>query len=66
MSRGELLYDMWMRYDRSPPVNMGTASQQFARSIFTDGFESGDTSAWSITSIPLIEPISMGNTVLGR
>ncbi len=50
MSRGELLYDMWMRYDRSPPVDMGTASQQFALSVFSDGFESGDTTAWSTTT----------------
>ncbi len=50
-SRGELLYDMWALYDRSPPVDMGSASQQITRAIFADGFESGGTSAWS-SSVP--------------
>ena len=52
MSRGELLYDMWTRYDRSPPVEMGTASGQVELAIFGDGFESGDTSSWSSTVTP--------------
>ena len=49
MSRGEILYDMWSRYDRSPPVDMDSASQPFALAVFADGFESGDTTAWSST-----------------
>ena len=49
MSRGELLHDMWTRYGRSPPVDMGSASGQLDLEIFTDGFESGDTTAWSAT-----------------
>ncbi len=49
-SRGELLYDMWALYDRSPPVDMGSASQQIVRAIFADGFESGDTASWSSTT----------------
>ncbi len=47
MSRGEILHDMWTRYDRSPPVDMGAASQQITLGIFADGFESGDTTAWN-------------------
>ncbi len=50
MSRGEILYDMWSRYDRSPPVDMGSASQQIDLRLFVDGFESGDVSAWSSSS----------------
>ncbi len=52
MSRGEILHDMWERYDRSPPVGMvsDTAEVGFAE-IFSDGFESGDTTAWS-ASVP--------------
>lgn len=49
MSRGELLYDLWNTYDRAPPVDMGTASQQIDTAIFDDGFESGSTAAWSVT-----------------
>ncbi len=52
ISRGELLYDMWAAYDRSPPVDMGSASQQIARAVFADGFESGDTASWSSTVTP--------------
>ena len=52
MSRGEILYDMWTRYDRSPPVDMGGTSGQIAAAIFTDGFESGNTSSWSTTTTP--------------
>lgn len=48
-SRGEILYDLWNTYDRSPPVGMGTASQQIDVSIFSDGFESGNTTSWSAT-----------------
>ena len=50
MSRGELLYDMWTRYDRSPPVDMGSASQMISLEVFSDSFESGDTTGWSFTS----------------
>ncbi len=52
MSRGELLHDMWTRYDRSPPVDMGSASRQIELAIFADGFESGDTTVWSSTTSP--------------
>ncbi len=51
MSRGELLHDLWQTYDRSPPFEMqlGSGSVALTSSIFTDGFESGDTSAWRLT-----------------
>jgi hypothetical protein len=51
MSRGALLYTLWESYDRSPPVNMTAANTQEADPlpIFLDGFESGDTTAWSAT-----------------
>ncbi len=46
-SRGEILYDLWQLYDRSPPVAMDTDSAVAATSlIFFDGFEAGDTSVW--------------------
>jgi len=52
MSRGEILHDMWTRYERAPPVLMGTASAVVAvvDAVFYDGFESGDTTAWSATT----------------
>jgi hypothetical protein len=52
-SRGELMFDLWQSYDRSPPFEMALASSAVAvpTPIFFDGFESGDTSAWSV-SIP--------------
>ena len=50
MSRGEILHDMWTRYDRSPPVPMATASAVFEVSnIFVDDFESGGTTNWTLT-----------------
>ncbi len=49
MSRGELLHDMWTRYDRSPPVAMGAEAVALELAIFADGFESGDTAAWTNT-----------------
>ena len=50
-SRGELMYDLWTTYDRSPPVPMATAETTLGDSIFADGFESGDVLAWS-ASVP--------------
>lgn len=47
MSRGEILYDMWTRHGRSPPVTMAGASLSIPVHLFADGFESGDTGAWS-------------------
>jgi hypothetical protein len=51
LSRGEILHDLWSTHDRSPPVAMGSASAEVevVEAIFLDGFESGDTSAWSGT-----------------
>lgn len=47
MTRAEILYDMWERYDRAPPVDMDLASAQATTTvIFADGFETGDTTAW--------------------
>lgn len=48
-SRGELLYDMWLTYQRSPPVDVAVATTTVRLGLFTDGFESGDTGAWSAT-----------------
>jgi hypothetical protein len=48
-SRGELLSDMWNRYDRAPPVPMASAAASVTVVLFADGFESGGTSAWSST-----------------
>lgn len=46
-SRGEILYDLWQLYDRSPPVAMDADSAAVPTSLlFYDGFESGDTSGW--------------------
>ena len=52
MSRGEIVHDMWTRYDRAPPVEMGSAVRTVAvtDAIFYDGFENGDTTAWSATT----------------
>jgi len=50
MSRGEILHDMWTRYNRAPPVPMATVSIPVTVGLFADGFESGTTSAWSSTS----------------
>lgn len=51
LSRGEYLYALWndSSYGRSPPVDMATDSGSaiVTDEIFADGFESGDTSAWS-------------------
>ncbi len=51
MSRGEYLYALWEdpAYGRSPPVEMEAASAAVVveAAIFADGFESGDTGAWS-------------------
>lgn len=51
MSRGEILFDLWTRYDRSPPTEMVLASSEIIvdLDIFADGFESGNTSAWTLT-----------------
>jgi hypothetical protein len=48
LSRGELLYDMWTRYDRAPPTAMAASSSAVTVALFTDDFESGDTSAWTV------------------
>jgi hypothetical protein len=50
MNRGEILHDMWTRYDRAPPVPMATASVSISMALFSDGFESGDTAAWTTTA----------------
>ena len=51
LSRGEYLYALWNdpSYGRSPPVDMASdsASAAVTDEIFADGFEGGDTSAWS-------------------
>ncbi len=51
MSRGEFLYQRWNDSDRSAPVDMASAEVTVSvdGSIFADGFERGDTSAWSQT-----------------
>jgi len=54
-SRGEILHHFWSDPDpalaKSPPVDMVEAQGQVevATEIFDDGFESGDTAAWSVT-----------------
>jgi hypothetical protein len=50
MSRAEILHDMWTRYDRTPPVAMAAASVSVVVGLFADGFESGDSSAWTSTA----------------
>ncbi len=54
MSRGEYLYSLWndsngTNYGKSPPVDMDTAQGVTEIILFSDGFESGDTLAWSST-----------------
>lgn len=55
-SRGEILHHFWSDPDpalaKSPPVDMVQAAGQVdvTTEIFDDGFESGDTSAWSHTT----------------
>jgi len=49
MSRGEILHDMWTRYDRGPPVPMDVNLALVDVGLFFDGFETGDTGAWSGT-----------------
>ena len=49
MSRGEILHDMWTRYNRAPPVPMASTMVSVALGPFAEGFESGDTTAWSAT-----------------
>ncbi len=55
LSRGEYLYTLWNdpSYGRSPPVDMAadSAAVEVVDEIFADGFESGDSSAWS-SSVP--------------
>ncbi len=46
-SRGEILKGMWNDYGKSAPVVMASATTMVHLEVFTDGFESGDTSAWS-------------------
>jgi hypothetical protein len=41
MTRGEILHDAWSRYDRSPPVDMGTATAESAVLPPTPGEASG-------------------------
>ncbi len=50
-SRGEYLYWLWDNVDRSTPYDMETraATVDIDADIFSDGFESGDTTAWSTT-----------------
>jgi hypothetical protein len=52
MSRAEYLYSLWDNpsYGRSAPVYMDTAQGVTEILLFADGFESGDTSAWTSTS----------------
>jgi hypothetical protein len=50
MSRGEILHDMWTRYERAPPVPMATVSASISLHLFADGFESADTTAWDATA----------------
>jgi hypothetical protein len=47
MSRGEILHDIWTRYNRGPPVTMATAATTVEVGLFSDGFETGDTGEWS-------------------
>lgn len=48
-SRGELLYDMWMKHGQSPPTTLVSDVATIDMAIFRDGFETGTTSAWSAT-----------------
>jgi len=50
-SRGELLYALWNDGTKSAPFDMAveSAGVDIDANIFADGFESGDTSAWSST-----------------
>jgi hypothetical protein len=50
MSRGELAYDIWTRYDRAPPTAMASATDSVAVALFNDDFESGGSGAWSSSS----------------
>ena len=50
-SRGEFLYYLWDSGNKSAPFDMQveTATVDIDADIFTDGFESGDTSSWDTT-----------------
>ncbi len=50
-SRGEWLHWLWETIDRSTPhvMELAAASVDIDADIFSDGFESGDTTAWSAT-----------------
>ncbi|HEX4955580.1 MAG TPA: hypothetical protein VF017_19495 [Thermoanaerobaculia bacterium] len=50
MSRGELLHDIWTRRGRAAPTPMvlGSTVVQLDNDLFADGFESGNTSAWTV------------------
>ena len=50
-SRGEFLYSLWDNGNKSAPHDMvaDTANVIIDADIFADGFESGDTTAWSNT-----------------
>ncbi len=50
ISRGEILHDVWTRYNRSPPVPVAAAAIPVTVGLFADGFESGTTSAWASTT----------------
>lgn len=51
LSRGELLYDFWTDNGRTPPVAVAVASDSVVidNDVFANGFESGNTSAWTQT-----------------
>jgi hypothetical protein len=49
-SRGEILYDLWVEHGRSAPFEMDVAAVVVELDLFSDGFETGDTSRWSATS----------------
>lgn len=51
LSRGELLYDFWTDNGRTPPVAVAVASDSVVidNDVFANGFESGNTSAWTLT-----------------
>ena len=49
-SRGEILYDLWIEHGRSAPFEMDVATVVVELELFSDGFETGDTSRWSATS----------------
>ena len=50
-SRGEYLFEVWEDYGKSPPVEMVMASDMVTLDfdVFADGFESGNTSVWTLT-----------------